>query len=95
MDGGPGPAAASTEVAAMTAAVRRHAAQLGSIRSHALSVALLPWESPAGENFRSYLGERCGELSRTIDLLESAAGELDAYARLVLEAEMVQRQIGP
>ena len=95
MEGGPGPVAVSADVAAMAAAVRWHAAQLGSIRRHALSVTLLSWESPAGGNFRSYLGERCTELSRTVELLESAARELDEYGRLVLDAEALQRQAGP
>jgi hypothetical protein len=88
-------AAASADVAALTAAVRWHAGRLAGIRRHALSVSVRSWESPAGDNFRSYLGERCRELSRTIDLLESAARDLDEYGRLVLEAEALRRQAGP
>lgn len=85
---------ASSDVAAMEAALERHAGQLGDIRRHAVSVTLLRWESPAGENFRSYLFDRCAELSRTIDLLESASRHLADYRRLVHAAEMLQPQAG-
>lgn len=87
-------ATASAEVAAMGAALRRHAAELEDIRRHALSVTLLSWESPAGGTFRTYLSERCTELSRTIDLLDSAARELGAFGGLVRDAEVLQRGLG-
>ncbi|WP_434995173.1 hypothetical protein [Arthrobacter sp. Ld5] len=84
----------SSEVAAMAARLRLHAGQLEDIRRHALAVGLLSWESPAGANFRAYLGERCGELGRTVDLLEDAARDLGAFARLVRDAEARQRGAG-
>ncbi len=101
MDGTPGAAgwgpgeAASRQVAGMEAALERHAEQLEGIRRHALSVSLLSWESPAGAAFRAYLTERCTELSRTIDLLDAAAGELHVYGGHLLEAEALQGQAGP
>ncbi|WP_104181472.1 hypothetical protein [Arthrobacter sp. B0490] len=85
-------AAASGRVEAMAAALRWHAGQLEGIRHHALSVSLLAWESPAGTAFTVYLAERCTELSRTVDLLESAAGELGVYGGLLREAELLQAQ---
>lgn len=88
-------ASASRQVAGLEAAVRRHAEQLQDIRRHALSVSLLSWESPAGAAFRTYLSERCTELSRTIDLLDSAAADLRVYEALLLEAEVLQGQAGP
>ncbi len=101
MDSTPGAAgwepgtAASRQVASLDAALRRHAEQLQGIRRHALSVSLLSWESPAGAAFRVYLSERCTELSRTIDLLDSAAADLHVYGALLLEAEALQGQAGP
>ena len=86
--------AASADVAVMEAAVLRHAGQLGDIRRRALAVALRSWESPAGGTFRIYLAERCAELSRTIDLLETAARELGDYGRLLREAELLHGQAG-
>ncbi|MHA7218069.1 hypothetical protein ACX80L_04165 [Arthrobacter sp. MDT1-48-3] len=100
MDGRPeagtrdGPVTAGSDIPAMEGALRRHAADLGEIRRHALAVSLLSWESPAGRNFRSYLSERCLELSRTIDLLESAAADLRECGRLVRDAEMLRHQAG-
>ncbi|BBE24281.1 hypothetical protein MN0502_31640 [Arthrobacter sp. MN05-02] len=85
---------AGSDVTAMADALRRRAADLGEIRRHALAVTLLSWESPAGRNFRSYLFERCLELSRTIDLLESAAVDLGEYGRLIRDAEMLRHQAG-
>ena len=84
----------SSEVAAMAARLQWHAGQLGDIRAQALSVGLLSWESPAGINFRAYLAERCGELGRTMDLLECAARDLAAFARLVRDAEERQHGVG-
>ncbi len=92
-DAGPVRSPASSDVAAMVAALQRHARRLEDIHRHALSVTLLPWESPAGANFRSYLSERCAEVSRTADLLKSASRQLADYGRLVQDAEM-QRQAG-
>ena len=92
--GGDTGATASRQVAAMEAALRRHAEQLEGIRRHALSVSLLSWESPAGAAFRTYLSERCTELSRTVDLLDAAAGDLRVYGHLLLEAELLQGQAG-
>ncbi|MEC5201040.1 hypothetical protein RCH21_003296 [Arthrobacter sp. PL16] len=88
--GGP----ASEEITAMAAALRRHAGKLADIRRHALSVALLSWDSPAGGNFRTYLSERCTELSGSISLLESAAQDLGDYGHLVREAEALHRAVG-
>ena len=87
-------AVVSTEVAAMASRLRWHAGQMADIRRHALSVGLLSWESPAGINFRAYLAERCGELGRTMDLLECAARDLGAFARLVRDAEERQQGVG-
>ncbi|MHA7240463.1 hypothetical protein [Arthrobacter sp. TMS1-12-1] len=101
MDGMPGGtsceawAVASSEVAAMAARLQWHAGRLGDIRGHALSVGLLSWDSPAGGTFRAYLAERCAELGRTADLLDGAAQELSAFARLVRHAEELQRGVGP
>jgi len=83
--------AVGEEITAMVAALGRHAAQLADVRRHALSVTLLSWESPAGANFRTYLSERCMDLSRTIDLLDAAARDLQGYALLVHDAELLQR----
>ncbi len=88
-------AVVSSEVAAMAVRLRWHAGQLGDIRTHALSVGLLSWESPAGSNFRAYLADRCEELNRTMDLLECAAQDLGAFARLVRDAEEWQHGVGP
>lgn len=87
-------ATAGEEVAAMKAALHRHAAELEDIHRHALSVTLLSWESPAGLTFRSYLAERCTELFRTVDLLESAARELGAFQEIVCDAEAQQSEAG-
>ena len=87
-------AAASQAVAATGEALRWHAEQLREIRRRALSVAVLSWESPAGGAFRAYLDERCTELTRTIDLLETTMGDLDLYEHLLREAELRQ-QAGP
>lgn len=87
-------AAASAGIAAVGAGVRWNAGRLADIRRHAISVSLLPWESPAGNNFRTYLAERCAELSRTIDLLEAAARELDDYGRLIRAAEVLHHEAG-
>jgi hypothetical protein len=92
-DAGPVLSPASSDIAAMVAALRRHVRRLEDIHGHALSVSLLPWESPAGANFRSYLSERCAEVARTADLLESASRLLADYGRLIQDAEM-QRQAG-
>lgn len=87
--------AVGSDVAAMVAETRRLGGLLADIRRRAQSVASLPWESPAGANFRSYLIERCAELTRTIDLLDSAVRQLGDYEAVVLDAEMLQRQAGP
>lgn len=88
-------AVASSAIAAIEAGLRRQASDLEDVRRHALSVTLLRWESPAGHAFRSYLSERCTELSRTIDLLEAAAQDLRAYCRVVRDAELLQLESGP
>ncbi|KNC18511.1 hypothetical protein AC792_11630 [Arthrobacter sp. RIT-PI-e] len=87
-------AAVSGAVAAKEAAVRFNAARLAELRRHALTVVLRSWESPAGENFTSYLEERCRELAGTVDLLESSADQLRECGRLVRDAEALQRQAG-
>ncbi|MFC3300665.1 hypothetical protein FJV46_06475 [Arthrobacter agilis] len=83
------------EIDAMVAALAWHVARLTDVQRHALSVTLLSWESPAGAAFRSYLAARCADLSRTIDLLESAARDLRSYGLLVQEAEATVRAVGP
>lgn len=85
-------AAGSGGVAALEAAARWQAGRLDALRRHALSVTLLPWESPAGHNFTSYLTERCLEIGRIIDLLDSAARDLHEYGRLVRDAELLHLQ---
>ncbi|THJ68633.1 hypothetical protein E8P82_01655 [Arthrobacter echini] len=87
-------AAASAQVFVMETALRRHAQTLDDIRLRALSVMLLSWESPAGHRFRTYLAERCAELSRAVDLLGSAAEELAGYRRFLTEAELLDRLAG-
>ena len=39
------------------------------------------WESPAGRNFRSYLGDRTAALAGTTALLREASVSMDAYGR--------------
>ena len=80
----------SGRVEALEAGLRRQAQQLEDIRRHALAVAVLSWDSPAGANFRTYLGERCGEISRSIDLLESAARHLDGYGEQLRAADLLR-----
>ena len=87
-------AAVSGAVAAKEAAVRFHAARLSELRRSALAVVLRSWESPAGENFRSYLEERCRELAGTVELLESSADQLRECARLVRDVEVLRHQVG-
>lgn len=82
------------DVLALQVALTRHAESLTDVRRHALSVVLLSWDSPAGNAFRTYLSERCTELSATIDLLHSAARLLGEYDRLVRSADAVQRGAG-
>lgn len=81
-------------VEALGADVRRQGQQLTALRGHALAISSLSWDSPAGMNFRSYLTERCRELTRSIDLLDSAAYRLDAFARVLRDAAMLERGAG-
>lgn len=76
-------------------ALRRQAQQLRELQRQALGVTRLTWESPAGDAFRSYLSERSRNITRSIDLLEAAAGRLEEYGRLVAEAELLQRGVTP
>lgn len=85
---------AGDDVLAIQAALTRHAESLTDVRRHALSVSLLSWDSPAGGAFRTYLVERCSELSGTIELLHSAARLLGEYGRLLRAAEELQRGAG-
>lgn len=87
-------AAVSAAVAVTEAAVRRDAARLAEVRGHALAVASRSWESPAGDAFRGYLDERCGELARTVELLEKSAEQLRECGRLVRDAEAMRWQAG-
>jgi hypothetical protein len=86
--------AASGGIIVVEAAVRRNASRLEEIRGNALALVSRSWESPAGNNFRRYLTERCWELARTVDLLEAAAEQLHECGRLVRDAEVLQRQAG-
>ncbi|KQO03301.1 MULTISPECIES: hypothetical protein [unclassified Arthrobacter] len=90
---GPG-SGAGDDALAIQAALTRHAESLTDVRRHALSVSLLSWDSPAGGAFRTYLVERCSELSGTIELLHSAARLLGEYGRLLRAAEELQRGAG-
>jgi hypothetical protein len=74
---------------ALAADLRVQAQQLGEIRGRALAIAMLSWDSPAGANFRSYLRERCGEILRSIDLLESAAHHLGGYGDQLRAADLL------
>jgi hypothetical protein len=82
------------EIDATVAALEWHTDRIAEVRRHALSVTLLSWESPAGANVRSYLFDRCAELARTIDLLESVAVDLRRCGLLVQNAELLQRGSG-
>lgn len=81
-------------VEALEAGLRLQARQLEDIRHHALAVSSLIWDSPAGANFRTYLTERCGEISRSIDLLESAARHLGGYGDQLRAAELLRSGAG-
>lgn len=85
-------AAGSGGIAVLEASVRWQAGRLDALRRNALSVTSLSWESPAGHNFTSYLTERCLEIERIIDVLDSAARDLHEYGRLVRDAELLHRQ---
>ncbi|WP_028281239.1 hypothetical protein [Arthrobacter sp. H5] len=77
----------SQAVAALAYQVRLHSDSVDEICARLVAVAGIDWESPAGRNFRSYLGERRRSMAEVAGLLRLAAVQLDAHSAALYQAE--------
>ena len=60
-------------------ALRLEAEAVESVRERLRGAEGIGWESPAGQNFRSYLSERAATVAATAAYLREVAFSLDAY----------------